>query len=55
MKELPTFSVTFLITYLAIVCCEGFRRKHPINLIAAGLLVGGVSRQSANFLQHSVL
>jgi hypothetical protein len=31
-------SVTFLATYIMLMCCENIRRSHPGNLVRTGVL-----------------
>jgi len=33
-----TSYITFLVVYIALMCCEGVRRSHPTNLILTGVL-----------------
>lgn len=38
---------TFMVTYLTLMCCEGVRRKHPINLVLTAMLTLSIGYMTA--------
>lgn len=53
-----TCSGIFLVTYITLVCCEGPRRKHPLNLglgLLLTLAVGYMTSMIASFHDTKVV